>query len=239
MKRFFCFAVVALCLGLTMASCGDKDKDLEKDAYIINGHRFVDLGLPSGLLWADCNVGAKDDLTEGSYFAWGATNAKKEYWWDNYEYGTSETNITKYNKTDGLTTLERADDAAASWGSSCRMPTKAEFEELVKNCTWTKTEYLNSKERSVIVYEVKSNKNDKSILFVISGYYDGVRKLDVGKACHFWTSDLNPDDVSTAYGFIVSGGDDTDVEDVTTDIDGHTGMNSRYMGFNVRPVATR
>ncbi len=228
MRKFFYFAVVALCLGLTMASCSDdKDKDLGGGVYLIDGHRFVDLGLPSGLLWAETNVGTDDQLSDGTYFAWGETSGKKEYWQDNYKYGTSVLSITKYNKTDGLTTLERGDDPAASWGSSCRMPTRAELDELVKYCTWTKEEYLNSKDRSVEVYEVKSNKNENSICITITGYRDGLVTDDHGKAAYLWSSNLGDDNESTAYGLILS------------DEEAHTAINSRFLGFTVRPVATR
>ncbi len=228
MKKFFCLAIAALCLGLTMASCSDdKDKDLGGGVYLINGHRFVDLGLPSGLLWAECNVGTNDELSDGTYFAWAETSGKSEYWQDTYKYGTSAFNITKYNTTDGLTTLERTDDPAASWGSSCRMPTKEELDELVKYCTWTKEEYLNSKDRQVEVYAVSSTKNGNKIYFTITGYRDGLSNYDHGKSCYLWSSTRGEDNVTTAYGLILS------------DNEAHTAISSRFLGCPVRPVATR
>ena len=83
----------------------------------INGHEYVDLGLPSGLLWATCNVGATKPEERGDYFAWGETTPKETYSWDNYKWckGTGTT-FTKYCSksesgfegfTDELTTLFR------------------------------------------------------------------------------------------------------------------------------------
>ena len=96
----------------------------------------VDLGL--SVKWANFNVGAFHPTHCGNYFAWGETEPKGEYTWENYKWcdGT-ESNITKYNKTDGLTILEPEDDAAqVQWGGKWRMPTKEELTELRLSCTW-------------------------------------------------------------------------------------------------------
>ena len=105
---------------------------------------WVDLGLPSGTLWATCNVGANAPEEYGDYFAWGETQSKDYYYWDTYQYcmGSSAT-MTKYcNKsnygyngfTDNLTTLLPEDDAAtANWGTDWRMPTRDEWDELFQN----------------------------------------------------------------------------------------------------------
>ncbi len=114
---------------------------------------FVDLGLPSGLLWAACNVGADNPEDYGDYFAWGETQPKSTYNWSTYQYanGTSldDPQLTKYCNnptygyngfTDNLTTLLPEDDAAmANWGSGWRMPTEEEWQELYNNTpnTWT------------------------------------------------------------------------------------------------------
>ena len=113
-------------------------------------HAFVDLGLPSGLLWATCNVGATNPEDYGDYFAWGETQPKDYYDWSTYQYCMGSYNtLTKYCSnssygyngfTDSLTTLLPEDDAAtAIWGGNWRMPTKEEFEELYNNTTvsWT------------------------------------------------------------------------------------------------------
>jgi hypothetical protein len=115
-----------------------------------NGHDYIDLGLPSGTLWATCNVGAETPEGLGSYFAWGETTTKADYDWSTYKYcNGSENTITKYcndvnygynGYSDELVILQPGDDAAtANWGDGWRMPTKEEFEELISNTTngWT------------------------------------------------------------------------------------------------------
>ena len=99
-------------------------------------HDYVDLGL--SVKWATCNVGATTPEDYGDYFAWGETEPKTEYTWANYKWcdGT-ENKMTKYNATDGLTTLLPEDDAAhVNWGGGWRMPTGKEMKELCEYCTW-------------------------------------------------------------------------------------------------------
>lgn len=113
-------------------------------------HGYVDLGLPSGLWWATCNVGADTPEGYGDYFAWGETQPKDSYDWSTYQYcNGSGTTLTKYCNnpdygysgfTDTLTTLQLEDDAASvNWGAEWRMPTKEEWEELCQHTTntWT------------------------------------------------------------------------------------------------------
>lgn len=109
-------------------------------------HEYVDLGLPSGTLWATCNVGANAPEESGDYFAWGETAPKEEYTEENYiYYGGVHDNghwngiwYTKYNTEDNLLTLLPTDDAATvNWGNGWRMPTETEYRELCSNCTLT------------------------------------------------------------------------------------------------------
>ena len=122
---------------------------------------YVDLGLPSGLKWAKCNLGASKPSDYGDYYAWGETAPKADYTWATYKWmqaGQSDWKyITKYTFADGktggiwydssgnfigdnLTTLRPADDAATQQlGSPWRMPTVDEQEELITKCTWTWT----------------------------------------------------------------------------------------------------
>ena len=100
---------------------------------------FVDLGLQSGTLWATRNVGADNPWDYGDYFAWGETSPKTAYTWDNYVWGT-ENNLTKYNSTDGKTSLEAEDDAAtANMGADWSTPTDEQWGELISQCVWTWT----------------------------------------------------------------------------------------------------
>ncbi len=114
-----------------------------------NGHAYIDLGLPSGTLWATCNIGASSPEEYGDYFAWGETTAKSEFWWHNYKLCVGENSswLTKYcsnkyygykNFTDSLSILEPCDDAATvNWGGDWCIPSVEQIEEIINNCTWT------------------------------------------------------------------------------------------------------
>ncbi len=188
----------------------------------------VDLGLPSGLKWAPCNVGATKPEEYGNYYAWGEIKPKESYLWKTYEwgaydyvYGDDYSKLTKYNSTDGLTTLEAADDAAtANWGDAWRMPTDAEWNELLENCTWTYTT-----RNGVNGCEVKSNTNDNSIFLPAAGtYHKGDSGNGRGVFGYYWSSSLTNIPIR-AWSM-----DYTDSEyRVTTEID-------RFQGSSVRPV---
>lgn len=98
----------------------------------INGYEFVDLGLPSGLKWATFDVGANKVGGQGSYYAWGEIITKAAYTQDN----SIMTNSTLIHDIGGNS---KYDAATAIWGGSWRIPSPAEFEELINNCTWTWT----------------------------------------------------------------------------------------------------
>ena len=163
MNRLIKLIVTVALMAFFAASCSKSDEPNnggnvgENDSIINNGdtlfgHDFVDLGLPSGTLWATCNVGADNPEDCGDYFAWGETCSKELYDWKNYRYGNCVHNwfaMTKYctnsdwglnGFVDSLTVLEPAGDAAtANWGDDWRMPTKEEWEELYLKTTsvWT------------------------------------------------------------------------------------------------------
>ena len=128
--------------------------DVHYDARPIhNGHAYVDLGLTSKTKWATMNVGANSPTDYGLYFAWGETTGytasqvgigegKKAFSWSDYKYGTSSSNLTKYNSTDKKTHLEMTDDAAhVNWGGDWHMPTEEQCKELLKE---TKNGYVTN-----------------------------------------------------------------------------------------------
>lgn len=166
----------------------------------INGHKFVDLGLPCGVLWAETNVGAETATSVGDYFAWGETSPKESYSWSSYKYGdgASPSMMTKYNRTDGKTTLDKEDDAASvNWGDSCRTPTSDEFTELINtdNCTWTQTIMETGNGEGIKGYKVTSTKNGNSIFFPEPG----------GRTNNYirnWTSTIIPSNIG-AYMLMV------------------------------------
>ena len=98
---------------------------------------YVDLGLPSGILWATCNIGASSPEEVGGYYAWGETSPKTFFSKDNYLYKNNAINLSDISGT-------LYDAATTTLGGTWRMPTKAELEELAKNCTRTETT-LNGK----------------------------------------------------------------------------------------------
>lgn len=135
-----------------------------------DGHEYVDLGLPSGLLWAICNVGANTPYEAGDYFAWGETEPKETYDWSTYKWCEGDENsLTKYTipysysgYVDNKTRLEPADDAAhVNWGGNWRMPTEEEWQELQMNC-----DYSCLPEGLLFI----SRKNGNSIFFPAADY---------------------------------------------------------------------
>ncbi len=139
----------------------------------------VDLGLASGLLWAKYNIGTTEPTQLGNYYAWGETSPKKKYYSDNYKYyvwkGYDLKRITKYNEEDGKTVLELEDDAArANLGVGYRIPTKADWEELLGDCKWeavTATlpiELDPSQKKGIARWKV-TGPNGKSIVLPMTG----------------------------------------------------------------------
>ena len=97
-------------------------------------HDYVDLGLPSGTLWATCNVGAASPEDYGDHYAWGESYRKIDFYWENYKFGMKGED--KYCKSDSLLVLEPEDDVAnRRWLYGWCMPTKEQWEELIQNTT--------------------------------------------------------------------------------------------------------
>ena len=124
-----------------ISSCGDDKKD---EPATPDNREYVDLGLPSGTLWATCNIGATIPEGMGDYFAWGETAPKDKYDMDNYKwYNSSSDKLTKYctddkyGTVDNKTELLPEDDAAyVNWGPMWRMPTLDQQQELIERCKW-------------------------------------------------------------------------------------------------------
>lgn len=195
-----------------------------------NGHAYVDLGLPSGTLWATCNVGANTPEGYGDYFAWGETQTKSTYTWSTYKYCNGDYNLlTKYcNKsnygnngfTDNLTVLLSSDDAAtANWGSGWCMPTKAQWEELYQNTTntWTTQNGVNGR--------LFTPSNGNSLFLPAAGGRWGDELDDVGSYGYYWSSSLHTDYPINAWYFYFG-----------SDYYYHMNSSTRYYGQSVRTV---
>ncbi|MBO5718848.1 MAG: InlB B-repeat-containing protein, partial [Bacteroidales bacterium] len=173
-----------------------------------NGHDYVDLGLPSGLKWATCNIGASTSEGSGDYFAWGETSPKDNYEWSTYKYcNGSETTLTKYNTksnfgtVDNKITLDLIDDAArVNWGGKWRMPTTAEQDELINNCTWTWTA-----QNGVEGYKVASKTNGNSIFLPAAGNRNGTSVVGFSGG-FYWSSSLSESYLYSAYRLYFSSG---------------------------------
>ena len=190
-------------------------------------HPYVDLGLPSGLLWATCNVGADAPEDYGNLYAWGEIMPKSDYSWDNYLHG-GYYQLTKYCSdascgyegfTDNLTILLPEDDAArANWGGNWRMPTKEEWQELLDNTTvtWTQQNGVNGR--------LFTATNGNSLFLPAAGYQLGSSFHDGGIIGDYWSSSLDTGDPLDAWYFYFNSGH------------AHMSESVRYAGQSVRAV---
>ena len=177
----------------------------------LNGHDYVDLGLPSGTLWATCNVGATTPEGYGDYFAWGETQPKDYYAWSTYKYCNGNyVQLTKYCSnsyygyngfTDNLTVLQPSDDAAtANWGNDWRMPTLEEWQELLSNTTvtWTTQNGVNGR-----LFTASSG---QSLFLPAAGCRDLSSLHLAGSYGYYWSSSLYTDYPNDAWYFYFDSG---------------------------------
>ena len=197
-----------------------------KNSNTINGHEYVDLGLPSGLKWATCNVGANNPWKDGGYYAWGETEEKEIYDVETYKWcrGSNDNKMTKYctdsywGRVDNKTVLDPEDDVAhVKWGGSWRMPTIDEQRELLNECSWEWTELDG--------YTV-TGPNGNSIFLPAAGCRNATGANDRGSAGLYWSSSLSSGYSYSAY-FLCFHSDNHDWS---------YGL-SRCLGKSVRPVS--
>lgn len=204
----------------------------------------VDLGLPSGLKWACCNIGAKTEEDYGQYFTWASVKGysrsdleqgKRIYTttpyqcadvhgWKFNKYVTNE----KYGIVDNKVVLEPMDDAATvNWGDSWRMPTIQEMKELISNTTH---ECITI--NGIDGMKFTSKINGKSVFFPAAGYVVTWRAEDVDEG-KYWTSSLNTENNTLGrwlcFRWSIAGGE-VDTEDLIHKYPG------RYHGRSIRPV---
>ena len=205
--------ILLFAITLFFAGC-KKDEPLERGNLILNGHAMVDLGLPSGLLWATCNVGASSPEDYGDYYAWGELQPKSYY--DEASSSTYGQNVADISGN------AQYDVAAALWGNGWRMPTEADFEELMKECTWKHAKvddiYGNDIEGQMV-----TGPNGKSIFFPFTGYM-AWGSLIWSHQAYYWTS--TPDGKNFARRITF----DYDADDYLVLPD------NKWYGSGVRPV---
>lgn len=189
--------------------------------------KAVDLGLPSGNLWADRNIGAKSPEDYGAFFSWGNTephypNTKNMDWGDDDEAFDYSFNEDTYEKTEGAkldgNLDEKHDAATINLGKPWQMPTDDDFKELYDNCTWER-KTING----VNGYKVTSKVNGNRLFFACSGYGHGTSWYARGSDGSFWSSSFSSARDARGLSFY-SGGVYPQ------------GYYDRYYGFAVRAV---
>lgn len=236
MKKLFKTLMMVVLCGATIGivSCDREDDDNGNDG--VSTGEWVDLGLPSGLLWATCNLGATNPEDYGDYYAWGETSAKETYDWSNYRYATVDADgnlqtLTKYNTSetygtiDNKTTLEASDDVAtAVLGSGARIPTKAEWQELLDNTTaeWTTVNNVNGRKFTAA--------NGSSLFLPAAGRRNGSSLYNDGTNGRYWSSSLHESYPNYAWSMDFY----SDYQDVNI-----YGGYYRYYGRSVRAVRSQ
>lgn len=193
-------------------------------------HGYMDLGLPSGILWATCNIGATKPDEFGDYFAWGETQPKDIYKWSTYKWAFASDSDTldsmfKYNfgnkcqgTIDSLSILAPEDDAAAvNWGAGWRMPTIDEFKELFYNCEHF---YLDDGLKGTVFVG-----SGGWILLPLAGERNGSDFQHVDEYGHYWSSSLYESNEARAFDLFL------DPDKVSC-----SDSNDRHIGFPIRPV---
>ena len=146
----------------------------------------IDLELPSGTIWAACNLGASSPEKCGNYYAWGETEPKSYYDLDTYKFGKNEYHLTKYNGEDRKTILEPEDDAAnAVLGGKWHIPTKEQMQELLDNTTIKKSE-LNGVKGMLFTSKINGN----TLFFPYSGSKRSSSIIGEGHWSYYWSSFL-------------------------------------------------
>ena len=182
-------------MSFALASC-DKDEDHMANAE--NGHEWVDLGLPSGLKWATCNVGATKPEGPGNLYAWGETTTKDYYYWDSYQWNEPAfyMSLTKYLEPGECLSVD--DDAAAvNWGGSWRMPTSDDWQELI-NPEYCTSEFIYQNGVHGRKFTSVSNGNSIFLPVVNCRVFEsnGIDNFDPGT---YWSSSLSEDSPFNAY----------------------------------------
>lgn len=196
-----------------------------------NDHAYVDLGLPSGTMWATCNVGATSPEGYGYYFAWGETVVTDsiESTWSYYQWcNGSENTISKYTDIGISLELETDDDAAYgddNWGTEWRIPSHEQCEELLSS---SNTTTKRTKRKGVEGLLITSLSNGQSIFLPAAGFYMDGRSHEMGEGGYYWSRTRYQWSPSIAYFMTFQKPDVVTAEDLL----------NRCCGMTIRPVCT-
>ena len=181
-----------------------------------NHPHMIDLGLPSGTKWSCCNVGASTPESYGGYFAWGETSGKSAYDWYSYQYSDSYANCEHIG--DDIAGTEY-DVATAAWGSSWKMPTREQYQELFDNTTsiWFTMNGVDGR--------LFTGSNGGFIFLPAAGNYANSDLNKDGEGGYYWSSSLKTGKERYAWGINFS-----ETKQTTYDF-------GRYYGLSVPPVA--
>ena len=227
-KRWFVSVVICLLVGLGAYLFWERQSTsiFESSELVlsapqgrINGHDYVDLGLPSGLKWATCNVGASRPEDYGDYYAWGEIQPKSEY--------TEENSLTFESTIGNISGNSRYDVARAQWGSSWRLPTEGECKELLEKCKWEWIKvggYIGGLIGGHKGYRVVGP-NGNSIFLPAAGFRHGTGVTDQGSDGCYWSGTLCEGFGYYAYCLDFFNGY------------AHWYYSNRYYGLSVRPVS--
>lgn len=212
--------------------CGKNEEidDSARHEIDYNGHEYVNLGLPSGTLWAKCNVRAEKETDYGGYYQWGGTenfsNTEKRCNKKTYPYGNGIKSLTKYNTNDeygfvdNKTELELSNDIVHyEMGGDWHTPSREQLCELVNNTIseWT---FING----VYGRLFTSKHNSQSIFIPAAGYREDSHLSGIGVSCYLWSRSLCQAFPSSA-------------SDLHFDLHNYSiDDNNRYYGFSVRGV---
>ncbi len=197
---------------------------------------FVDLGLPSGTLWADRNLGATTEEGYGGLYAWAMTKPDTVFSSSNYPWtrfnrikdpktGRQVRNQwNHYNTIDSLLDLKPTDDAATvAFGSAIHTPTYKQMYELLNECEWTQ-DTING----IRGYRV-TGENGKSIFLPCAGTGVGGKITDVNVCGDYWTSTLPGYNSRYPYELLIIPREEQERHEFSS-------LTERYRGCSIRPV---
>ena len=218
MNTNFRYIIILLLANLLFLSSEANGQNLSPASGEINGHQWVDLGLPSGLKWATCNVGASTPEDPGDYFAYGEVSEKDSYVFNN--------SINLQKEIRHISGRSEYDAATVHWGKEWRIPTYHEVDELIYNCRmeWTTINGKNG-------YKLTSLINGASIFLPATGLVDGTQPEFTQECGWYWYSGFKDpseyEEPPYAPSFTFSANSR------------YRGFNARYIGQCIRPVSGR